>query len=94
MQTGIGLTGAERELSAISLPALRNEDVSRGERNLWCCSCLCLFGSEQCEKTRSEEELRLVECVKKNRILQWSFFDVIGVKEGSMKPCCWVEHHG
>lgn len=44
VQTGTGLTGAERELSAASLPALRNEDVSRGERNLWLCSCPCLFG--------------------------------------------------
>lgn len=63
MQTGTGLTGAERELSAASLPALRNEDVSRGERNLWLCSCLCLFGSERCEKTRNEEELRYWERV-------------------------------
>lgn len=63
MQTGTGLTGAERELSAASLPALRNEDVSRGERNLWLCSCLCLFGSERCEKTRREEELRYWERV-------------------------------
>lgn len=57
MQTGTGLTGAERELSAVSLPALRNEDVSRGERIYGAAvACVCLGASSV-----RKQELRLGE---------------------------------